>query len=131
MSKVLEIIVMELRDFIEAGSKKADGLTALGLILGLSQPRMSDTKAHRKPLPLDAAVKLSDYLGVELKAVLAANELVTEKKEEKRRYWSNFIDVARAATVTLTFGCVISFMSPTPAQAAPVLEKPSGTLCIM
>lgn len=82
---------MLLRDYIDEGAKKAGSLTALGNMLGMSQPQISGVKAHRRALPIDGAVKLADYIGADLRAVLAANELVTEKKEEKRAFWSTFL----------------------------------------
>jgi len=87
---------MELRDYLEIGAKKAGSLTALGLRLGLSQPRMSHSKAHKEPLPIDAVCKLATFIEVELKTVIAANELVTEKKEEKREFWKGLL--AKAAS---------------------------------
>lgn len=124
---------MELRDYLELGAKKAGGLTALGKMLDLSQPFMSNAKAHRKPLPIDAVVKLAELINADLKSVIAANELVTEKKEEKRAYWRPFVEHARAAIVALilTIASVTSFLTPTPTQAAPMLESKAGTLCIM
>ena len=51
---------MELREFIEIGAKKAGSLTELGKMLGQDQRHMSNAKAHTRPLPLDAAVRLAD-----------------------------------------------------------------------
>jgi len=65
---------MELRDYLKLGAEKAGSLTALGAFLGIDQRHMSNHKAHSRPLPLDAAVKLADYIGADLKAVLAAND---------------------------------------------------------
>jgi len=115
---------MELKDFLEVGSQKAGSLTALGKLLDMSQPRMSRSKGQKEPLPIDAAVKLADYIGADLRAVIAANELVTEKKEEKRRFWAPFVEHARAATfaVVMTTVGVTSFVSPTPAEAMPLLN---------
>lgn len=82
---------MELIDYIDTGIKKAGSLTALGFKIGLSQPRMSKVKAKVEHLPLDAAVKLADYIGADRFTVIAANELATEKKEEKRAFWSHLL----------------------------------------
>ncbi len=114
---------MELRDLLELGAKKAGSLTALGKILDMSQPRMSHCKAHKERLPSDAVVRLSDYLGIDLKVVMAANELATEKKEEKRRFWSPFVEHARAAAVLVAVASVTNFVTPTPAEAAPILDS--------
>ena len=52
---------------------------------------MNEAKHHRRPLPLDAAIKLADYIGADRIAVISANELATEKKEEKRAFWSQLL----------------------------------------
>ena len=82
---------MQMREYIEQGTAKAGSLTALGKLLGISQPDMSNARAQKRALPIDGAVKLADYIGADLRSVLAANELVTEKKEEKRAFWSSFL----------------------------------------
>ena len=124
---------MELREIIEQGAAKAGSVSALARYLGMNQPDVSNAKAQKKRLPIDAVVKLADYIGADLRAVIAANELVTEKKEEKRRFWSPFVEHARAATFAfaITSTCVTSFVSPTPAEAAPVLGSTSDTIYIM
>lgn len=119
---------MQLKDYINAGAIKAEGLTALGKMLGLTQPAISAAKAQTRPLPIDAVVKLADYIGADLKAVIAANELVTEKKEEKRKYWLPFVETARAATVIATIAGVASFMSPSPAEAHPAYKSEADSL---
>lgn len=82
---------MELRDYIEIGATKAGSLTALGKILGMSQPDMSHAKAHKIGITLAGAVKLADYINADRFAVIIANELATEKKEEKRAFWSQLL----------------------------------------
>ena len=82
---------MELRDYIEEGAKKAGSLTALGLMLNMSQPQISGVKAHRRTLPAKAVVQLAEYIGADLKLIMAANELATEKDEEKREFWSHLL----------------------------------------
>ncbi|EKE17726.1 MAG: hypothetical protein ACD_10C00302G0002 [uncultured bacterium] len=83
---------MQLREYIEAGAKKAGSLTALGKLLDMSQPNMSHAKAGKQSLTTAAAVQLADYIGADLRAVIAANELVTEKKEEKRAFWGSLLN---------------------------------------
>ena len=92
-------LFMELRDFVEKGAEKAGSLTALGKLLDLSQPNMSAVKAHKRGFPIDIAVKLADYIEADLKAVIAANELVTERKEEKRQFWMPFVSNKRSAAI--------------------------------
>lgn len=82
---------MTLTDYIEAGAKKAESVAELARIIGTTREHASAAKSMRKPLPLDCAVKLANYIGAEKMAVIAANELATEKKEEKRAFWSSFL----------------------------------------
>lgn len=82
---------MELRDYIEAGAKKAGSLTALGKFLDISQPTISGVKAHKRGLPIDLCIKLADFIEADRIAVISANELATEKKEEKREFWSRLL----------------------------------------
>lgn len=82
---------MQLCDYIEAGAAKANGIAALGREIGLDRERVSKAKSHRVPLPLDAAIRLADYIAADRIAVISANELATEKKEEKRAFWSHLL----------------------------------------
>ncbi|MDP2852571.1 MAG: hypothetical protein Q8O23_04110, partial [Gallionella sp.] len=70
---------------------------------------------------------IADLIGEDRITVIAASELVTEKKEERRKVWHPF--VARAASVVL--GIVILNMTPAPAEAAPIHAKSLTTLHIM
>ena len=124
---------MELREYLDIGAKKAGGLTALGELLGQGQTTMSAAKAHKRPLPLDAAVKLADYIGADLRTVIAANELATEKKEEKRSYWLHFVNHAKAASFAgfLITASVLNLLTPTPAEASDSKGFEADTICIM
>jgi hypothetical protein len=109
---------MELCELIEKGAAKAGSIAALARELGSTREITSAAKSHRRPLPLDAAVKLADYIGEDRLAVIAANELTTEKKEDKRAFWSPFVQSAKAASVALAFIAVTSFATPSPAEAS-------------
>lgn len=109
---------MLMKDYIEQGARKAGSLTALGNMLQMSQPNISHAKAMKTKLPAQAVVQLADYIDADLKAVIAANELVTEKDEAKRAFWSPFVDHARAATIVLISGLVIIATTPSPAEAS-------------
>ena len=122
---------MELRDYIEQGAKKAGSLTELGKILDMSQPTISGAKAHKRPMTNKAVVQLAEYIGADLKAVIAANELVTEKDEKKRAFWSPFVQHAKAASIALAFSLVTTFVTPSPAEAAQSQQCAPETLCIM
>ena len=117
---------MLMKDYIEQGAEKAGGLTALGLILGLRQQEMSSAKAHKRALPAKAVVQLAEYIEADLKAVIAANELVTEKDEAKRAFWSPFVEHARAAGFVLGIVLVTSFVTASPAEASNRVEMQFG-----
>lgn len=114
---------MEIRDYIKSGSEKAGSLTALGKKLDLSQSYMSQVKAQTKPLPIDAAIKLADYIGADLRSVIAANELVTEKKEEKKNYWMQFVKSANAAIMIVALSVTTFVTSPEKAFANNTLQQ--------
>lgn len=119
---------MQLKDYIEEGAKKAGSLTALGLLLGMSQPNLSHCKAMKKALPAKAVVQLADYIGADLKAVIAANELVTEKDEAKRAFWFPFVENARAAGIALALAIVTNFVTPSPAEAGQTVSACGSNL---
>ena len=114
---------MLMRDYIEQGAKKAGSLTALGKELGLVQQSISAAKDHKRPLPVKAVVQLADYIGADLKSVIAANELVTEKDEAKRAFWTPFVQHAKAATIVLGLLVVTGAVTPSPAQASSQFEQ--------
>ncbi|MBS1197476.1 MAG: hypothetical protein H6R18_1261 [Proteobacteria bacterium] len=114
---------MELRDCIESGIKRKTTVTALATYLGVNPNSISDAKAHRRGLPNDACVKLARLIGAEPLDVIAASELATEKKTEKREFWLSFVNPAKTARVAgyaLILTCVTSFVTPSPAEAAPL-----------
>lgn len=124
---------MELRELIELGANKAGSVAALGRILDLTREATTQAKSHKRKLPTDAVIKLADYIGVELRVVTAANELVTEKDEAKRRFYAPFVEHAKAASIAaaLAIALVTNFVTPTPAQAAPLQTTTNEPLCIM
>lgn len=65
---------MELRDIIKKASEKAGSLSELARMLNLQQQTVSAAKAHKRPLPADACVKLADFLKIDLKLIIAAND---------------------------------------------------------
>lgn len=85
---------MQLRDYIEQGIEKCpNGKTgrALATYLGVGSNELSDAKGHRRGLPNHACVKLAKLTGHEPLNIIGASELVTEKKEEKREFWSHLL----------------------------------------
>lgn len=96
---------MELRDYIEQAAKHVGNQTELAKVLGIAITHLSNAKAHTRPLPLDACVRIADMLNIPAMRVIAANELVTEKKPEKVKFWENF---RQAPVMGLALGTVSS-----------------------
>lgn len=82
---------MTLTDYIEAGAKKAGSVAELARIIGATREITSAAKSMKRPVPLDCAIKLADYIEADRIAVISANELATEKKPEKRDFWSHLL----------------------------------------
>lgn len=122
---------MQLCELIEEGATKAKSVAGLARTIGVTREQASAAKSHTRPLPTDAAVKLANYLGYEPLMVIAANELATEKKEEKRAFWSPFAEHARAAGIVLGLALVTNFVTASTAEAALLLESATQALCIM
>ena len=115
-----------LKELIERAEKAAGGQKQLALKIGQSESNIRGAKAGVRGLPVYACVMIADLIGEERITVIAASELITEKKEERRKVWSPFVKHA-AALAGLT---VILNMTPAPAEATPVL-KTSPELCIL
>ena len=117
---------MELKNYIEAGIEKAGTGRELARRLEIGANEITDAKGHRRGLPVHAAVKLADYIEADLRPLIAANELVTEKKAEKRAYWQPIAQAGRAAVAAMSFFIVINTLAPPPTQASASLETPKG-----
>ena len=103
---------MEMKTYIEAGTKKAGSNKELARILGQKDSVLSDVKAGKKGLPVEICILLADYIGENQMHVVAASNLVTEKDEKKRRILEScFRRVASIAVIVLFIGS-ISMASP-------------------
>lgn len=116
-----------LRELIERAEKTAGSQKQLALRIGQSAGKLRQAKAGICGLPNYACVMIADLIGEERIAVIAASELVTEKKEERRKIWHPF--VKHAASVLL--GSVILNMTPAPSQAAPIQQVVDSSVYIM
>lgn len=124
---------MELRDYIEEAARKAGSVSALARLIEMSQPDLSNAKAMKKRLPQIAVFKIAEYIDADPSEVTAANELVTEKDEKKRAYWTRYANQARAAGIALAIA-VTFFATPDQAQAsngANSAESSKNAICIM
>lgn len=122
---------MELKELIERAEKAAGSQIKLGLRIGQNPGNIRAAKAGIKGLPDYACVIIAELIGEEPIVVIAASNLATEKKEERREIWRPF--VARAASVLLgmTLAIVNLIMTPAPSEAAPILSNSLITLYIM
>jgi hypothetical protein len=118
---------MEIKEIIELAEKAAGSQKALALRIGQSAGKLREIKSGRCGLPVYACVMVADLINMDRISVIAASELVTEKKEERRRIWHPF--VGHAASVIL--GIVILNMTTAPAQAATMQHKSLIPMYIM
>lgn len=82
---------MELKDYIEQGTKKRGSLAALGRYLDQAEATMRCARNQTRGLPVYACMKLAEYIGADPLQVIAASELVTEKREERREIFQRFL----------------------------------------
>lgn len=88
---------MELRDYIESGIAKFGTGTELAKALGMNANQVRDAKGHRCGLPVWACIKLSSMIGADPLEVIAASELVTEKREDRKAIFLPFVQMGRMA----------------------------------
>lgn len=122
---------MKINEYIDEAAKKAGNYRKLADFLGLTEANLGSARRGARSLPNDAVVKLAAITGEELGVLLAANELTTEKKEDKRRFWMNYLDHAKAACVAGAAGAVITFATTSPAEAAPVQKTKTEQIAVM
>ena len=82
---------MELRNYIEKGIETEGTLTSLAVKLGQTREAMTAAKGQRRGLPILACVKLAKLIQAEPLMVIAASEIVTEKKEERLAEWKPYL----------------------------------------
>ena len=125
---------MELKDYILQGIDQIGGVKQLADYLGVNPNSVTNAKSHQRGIPNDAAFKLATLLCVDVKGIIAASELATERKEAKRAFWLPFVknsEFRRIASYALILGIVTNFVTPNTAEAAPLLISASSILCIM
>lgn len=76
---------------ITAAEEKAGGRKQLATILDQNPEALTSAKAHRRGLPAYACISLAKLINVNPLEVIAASELVTEKKEERRAVFLPFV----------------------------------------
>jgi plasmid maintenance system antidote protein VapI len=81
---------MELRDYIDEGTNIIGSQKGLAEAIGQYPSTLRRVRVNRKGLPIDACIKLAKIIDADPLEVIAASELVTEKKPEKRAFWAPF-----------------------------------------
>ncbi|MDR0737129.1 MAG: hypothetical protein LBF51_09970 [Zoogloeaceae bacterium] len=90
---------MKLRDYIGTGTEKTGSQKALAEHLGLYAEDLRGANRGKRGLPNDACIKLAKIIDADPLEVIAASELATEKKPEKRAFWLPFVEHAKAASI--------------------------------
>ncbi|TXI39514.1 MAG: hypothetical protein E6Q59_04800 [Nitrosomonas sp.] len=95
---------MKMISYIEKAEKKAGTQMNLANFIGLTSGYIRMVKAGKRCFSNDVCIKLADYIEEDRLEVIAANSLVTEKDEEKRKIFESCFrkvaGVAAAAVVT-------------------------------
>lgn len=108
---------MELSELIERGVRVTGSRTHLAEALDLRPNQITDAK--RKGLPIAACFQLAELIGANPAEVIAASELVTEKKPERRAILATYAQ--HAICIALSAGVILT-ATPSPANAALVLK---------
>lgn len=76
-----------------------------------------------------AAAKIAEVLEIPPMEIIAVANVEREKDEEKKEYWKNFYE--RLGGIAASIFLAVNFLvTPTPSQAAPVLN-PTLPVCIL
>jgi hypothetical protein len=124
---VKEKIMDYLTKIIDEAAKKLGSQRDLENYLDLAPRHLTEVKGGRRGLPDIAQAKLEELMGLQTGALRAPSAIITEKKPERRAYWEKKLE--RLAAMVLLG--VISVVTPTPSEAAPLLQVPDSTLYIM
>lgn len=114
---------MSLRNYIERAEAAAGSQKALGELIGQNPSNIRSAKAGTQGLPAYACVLIADLIGEDEILVIAASELATEKRANRRAIWEKKLEAVAAC---LILGVVTSIVTPTPAKAdtcAQVVDK--------
>jgi hypothetical protein len=120
---------MSYGEILEKAVKKAGTQRELGTIINQHENAISEARKGKRGLPDTACLKLAQFMEIDFGKVIAARNEWTAKSEEERKIW---LPLVRAAGIAaLSIGVVTSFLTPSPAEAAPHKGIPSSPMCIM
>jgi len=83
---------MKIKEIIEIAEKKAGSQINLSKIIGQKATNLRAVKRGTKKLPTPICIILANYISQEPAAVIAANNLNTEKREERRKIYQDLIE---------------------------------------
>jgi plasmid maintenance system antidote protein VapI len=86
---------MEIKNYISIGTEKLGSQKALAEFLGIPATSIRNVNCGRQGLSNVTCVKLAQLIETDPLEVIAASELVTEKKPEKRAFWERLRARAR------------------------------------
>jgi len=122
---------MELKKFIEAAEVEAGSQKALGVMIGQAPSTLRSAKAGLIGLPTYACVMIADLIGEDHTTVIAASELVTEKKSERRAFWEKKLEALAAGVAVVSVATVTLIVTPSPAKASSLQEVDAYSMYIM
>lgn len=82
---------MELKKYIEQAEKMAGSQKALAQLIGVSESHIRSAKSGARGLTNYACLIIAKILDEDEAKVIAASELVTEKKIERRSFWEKVL----------------------------------------
>lgn len=119
-----------LSEIIENAAKKLGSQRAVEDYLELAPRYLTEVKGGRRGLPDIAQAKLEELMELPSGSLRAPSAIITETKPERVTYWKKkLIEFERLAACILA-GVILN-MTPTPAEAAPMLQVVDSTLYIM
>lgn len=126
---------MKLSDVLDQ-IKEQQGIKAnaeLGRLLDIDKRRIGEYYTGRQPMDDDYA-KIAMACGMRVDEIQAIVKISTETDEKSREVWSKYYKSigGMAASIAMGFFFVVNLIvTPTPAQAAPLIEVGQKILCIM
>jgi hypothetical protein len=109
---------MDLKEYIEMGEEKAGSQVALAKFLSMNTATIRKSKNGAQGIPIPICIKLANYINVPEIQVIAASELTTEKKPERRQ----ILEKCLTSLTGIAFAILLSFHS-TPSEANLTLHK--------
>lgn len=79
----------QLNSYIDRAVELLGSLTAVGVQIGLSQPRMSRIKKGKEHMPMMAAVRLADLVSADRFTVIVCAEMATANNEQDYEFWDS------------------------------------------